>query len=375
MINRRRLISGAVALTAAGRVTRSGMATTPRSSSLTSDVSEMLMFGFAGNTIEAPSARLLAGHIAAGRVGAVVFVKENVGSREDALELVRLFSTGSTPLIAIDHEGGFVQRLRKRQGFTSIPSARSVGARFSVGEARSLYAKAAVELSAIGFNVNLAPVVDLDDPASPAIGHFERAFHSDPVTVAAYAQAFIDGFGLANIHCVLKHFPGEGHSRSDSHYSLSDISQTWSEEELEPYARMIASGRARIIMSGHLHLATIEKDPIPITLSSAAITGMLRGKLGFWGVVMTDDLDMVAVSSLMGRREAVIRAIAAGNDLLMIRNSAKSDPHLPQKISEWVQDAIHEGILSKNRIAESAERVREVKRALSHQAIRRLQSD
>jgi beta-N-acetylhexosaminidase len=134
------------------------------------------------------------------------------------------------------------------------------------------------------------------------------------------------------------------------------------EKELDPYSRMIASGRARIIMSGHLHLATIEKDRIPVTLSPSAITGLLRGKLGFSGVTMTDDLNMVAVRSLMERREAVIRAIAAGNDLLMISYLAEFDSRLPQKIAEWVQQAISEGTLSENRIAESAERVRKVKR-------------
>jgi beta-N-acetylhexosaminidase len=364
VINRRRLISSAAALTVTGRAHSSETVISPRSSSLASDIGEMLMFGFAGNTIDSSSARILATHIAAGRVGGVFFVKANVGSREDVLALVRLFSSGSTPLIAIDHEGGFVQRLGTQHGFTAIPTARSIAAGFSVGQARSLYAKAAAELSAIGFNLNLAPVVDVDDPSSPAIGHFERAFDSDPLKVATYAEAFIEGFNCAGIQCVLKHFPGGGHSRSDSHRSLPDITATWLEQELEPYSQIIASGRASVIMSGHLHLGRIDKNPIPIALSQAAITGMLRGKLGFSGVAMTDDLDMVPVSSLMERGAAVIRAIAAGNDLMMIGNSAEFDPRLPQKIADRVQQAIREGGLSENRVAESADRVRKLKRML-----------
>lgn len=311
-------------------------------------------------------------------------MKENVGSREDVSRLIRLFSAESTPLIAIDHEGGFVQRLSESQGFTPIASARSIAAALSVSQAESVYAKAAMELASLGFNLNLAPVVDLHDPASPEIGRYERAFASDPATVAAYAKAFIDGFASAGVQCALKHFPGEGHSRADTHHSFSDITSTWSEQELEPYVRLIANSRARIIMSSHVRLKAVEKEPIPITLSSAAIAGLLREKLGYSRVAMTDDLDMAATSSLMEswrrlvfraigipgpaweRSEIVIRAIAAGNDLLMIRNASGFDIDLPQKITSWVQKAIDAGTLDESHIAESAERVRRLKRGLSN---------
>jgi beta-N-acetylhexosaminidase len=383
MIGRRQLICGALGLLPAGPIKASTDEPTQSSSNLASNVGEMLMLGFAGNSVDSPSAQRLADHIEAKRVRAVVFVKENVGSREEVSRLVQLFSAKSTPLIAIDHEGGFVQRLGERHGFTTIASARAIAATLSVREAQAVYEKAATELASLGFNVNLAPVVDLHDPDCPEIGRYDRAFASDPATVAAYAEAFIDGFASTGIQCALKHFPGEGHSRIDTHHSLSDITATWSEQDIEPYLRLFATNRARIVMCSHVRLEKIEKKPIPITLSSAAVRGFLREKLGFPGVIMTDDLDMAATGGIIDpwrrllaktlgisgpareRRETVIRAIAAGNDLLMIRNASGFDADLPQKVTSWVQEAIDEGTLNEGRIAESAERVRRLKQSQS----------
>lgn len=334
---------------------------------LSADVAEMLMLSFNGRTTVSVSAQMLAAHLAAGRVGGVVFAKSNVGSRQDVIELVQLFSTSarSVPLIAIDHEGGAVQRLDEKQGFTPLPRALVVAQTLSLDQARSLYARAASELAAGGFNLNLAPVVDLHDPANPPIGHFGRAFASDPATVAAYAEAFIDGFSSANILCAPKHFPGHGHSRGDSHFELPDITSSWSEQELNPYEGLIADGRAKIIMGGHLRLATIEKEPVPTTLSYAVTHGLLREKLGFRGVIMTDSLDMDAVLGILSRRDAVIKAISAGNDILMIKNVGLFDPYLPQNVVAWVRDAIERGALHERDIADAAERVRKVKQEIA----------
>jgi beta-N-acetylhexosaminidase len=327
----------------------------------------MLMLCFIGSTTASVFAEILATHVAAGRVGGVVFDKSNVGSRQDIIELVRLFVTKapSVPLIAIDHEGGSVQRLVKKHGFTRLPSALTVAQTLSLDQARSLYAGAASELADVGFNLNIAPVVDLHDPASPEIGKFGRAFASDPQTVTAYAEAFIDAFASANILCAPKHFPGEGHSLSDSHFDLPNITSTWSEQELEPYAQLIAEGRAKFILGGHVRLATIESDPVPTTLSRAAIHGLLRDKLGFRGVVMTDSLDMDAVSNVMSRRDAVIRAISAGNDILMIKNVVPFDPFLPQNVVKWIREAIEGGILLERDIVQSADRIRQLKKAIA----------
>lgn len=334
---------------------------------LAADLAQMLILCFRGSTTGSDSALLLGAHLAAGRIGGVLFDKSNVGSREDVIDLVQLFSSSArlVPLIAIDHEGGSVQRLNKKRGFTTLPSARVVAQTLSVGEARSLYARAAVEFAGIGFNLNMGPVVDLYDPANPPIGHFGRAYDAEPEKVVAYAEAFIDAFASANVLCSPKHFPGQGLSLGDSHWGLPDITATWSERELEPYARLIADGRAKIIMGGHVRLSTIESEPVPTTLSRAATHGLLRDRLGFQGVVMTDSLDMFGVAKIVSRRDAVIKAIAAGNDILMIKNVVPFDPYLPQNVVSWVGEAIESGVLLRSDVAASADRIRKLKQEIA----------
>ena len=327
---------------------------------------EMLMLGFSGWTTWSRTAARLADHVRAGRVGGIVLVKANVGTESELSALLETFRNArSQPLIAIDHEGGVVQRLTDRHHCTPLPSARRVAQTLSPPEAQALYAKAGAEIARLGFNLNLGPVVDLYDPANPPVGQHNRAFDADPAKVSTYGQAFIDGFAQARVHCALKHFPGHGHSREDSHGGLPDITTTWSETELEPYATLIANGRARIVMGGHLRLATIEKEAVPTTLSAAVTTGLLRDKLGFQGVILTDDLDMTPVKVVGDRRAVLIKAIAAGNDILMIRNAFFAEFDLPQAAVRWVCETIDRGQLREERLAESAERIRSLKRSFA----------
>jgi beta-N-acetylhexosaminidase len=331
---------------------------------LAAAVAELLMVGFYGASSASPSARLLARQVRRGQVGAVFFVSQNIGTAEKVAGLLHLFRAGwARPLLAIDHEGGVVQRLTEAQGFTRVPAARDVAARMSPAEARSLYAQAGRELAALGFNVNLGPVVDVDEPANPAIGVFGRAYGTDPERIAAYAEAFVDGFASAGILCAAKHFPGHGGAVSDSHEGAADVSATWTEAELEPFARLIASRHAPpMVMTGHLRLDPVAPDGRPATVSAPIVTGLLRGRLGYRGVVVTDDLDMKAVSHIMGRQEAVVQAIAAGSDLLMIKNLFGYDPLMPQRAVGWVRAAIAGGLLSEEQVMEAAQRVRAIRR-------------
>lgn len=335
---------------------------------LAAAVAELLLIGFYGASSASPSARLLARQVRRGQVRAVFFVSQNVGTLDEVRGLLRLFRAGgAAPLLAIDHEGGIVQRLTEAHGMTRLPAARDVAANLSPAEARAIYAQAGGELTALGFNVNLGPVVDVDEPANPAIGSFGRAFGTDPISIAAYGEAFVDGFASAGILCAAKHFPGHGRAVSDSHDEAADISATWTEAELEPFAHLIASRHAPpMVMMGHLRLDRVAPDGRPATVSAPVVTGLLRGRLGYRGVIVTDDLDMKAVSHLMNRKEAVVQAIAAGNDLLMIKNLFGYDPLMPQRAVGWVRAAIARGLLSERQVMEAAERVRAVRRQAGH---------
>lgn len=331
---------------------------------LAAAVAELLLVGFYGTSSASPSARLLARQVRRGQVGAVFFVGQNIGTTEELTNLLRLFRGGSThPLLAIDHEGGIVQRLTTAHGFTCVPAARNVAATMSSAEARDLYGLSGRELAELGFNVNLGPVLDVDEPSNPAIGVFGRAYDTDPERIAAYGQAFVEGFASAGMLCAAKHFPGHGRSVSDSHHGVADISATWTETELEPFARLLASPHApSLVMTGHLRLDPVSPDGRPATISAPIVTGLLRQRLGYGGVVVTDDLDMGAVSHLMSRKEAFVQAIAAGNDLLMIKNLFGYDPLMPQRAVDWVRTAIAQGILSKEQVTAAADRVRAIRR-------------
>jgi beta-N-acetylhexosaminidase len=333
-------------------------------------VAELLLIGFYGASATSSSARLLALQVRRGEVGAVFFVTQNIGTADQVKELLDLFrSEGNTSLLAIDHEGGVVQRLTKAHGFTRIPAALEVASSMSLDEARTLYALAGRELAQRGFNINLGPVLDVYEPGNPAIGKSRRAYGTDPERIASYGQAFVEGFTSAGVLCAAKHFPGHGLAVSDSHDDTADITATWTEDELEPYIRLLASPNVPdIIMTGHLRLDTVAPDGRPATVSKPIVSGLLRQKLGYNGVIATDDLDMGAVSQFMNRREAFVQALVAGNDLIMIKNLFGYDPLLPRRAVGWVRAAIKQGVLTEAQVMASAERVRAIRRK-AHQSV------
>ncbi|MBN8291436.1 glycoside hydrolase family 3 protein [Rhodobacter sp. NTK016B] len=333
-------------------------------------VAELLVIGFYGATARSPSARLLARQVRRGQVGGVFFVAQNVGAIDELTGLMRLFRDDRLQtLIAIDHEGGKVQRLKKLSGLTKLPAAQIVAERLSPPEAQRLYAKAGQDLAALGFNVNLGPVLDIHDPDNPVIGKPKRAYGTDPDCIAAYAAAFVSGFASAGILCSAKHFPGHGRSVSDSHHGVADISAHWTEAELAPFARLFASAHPpAMVMMGHLRLDRLSTHGRPATLSAPIVTGLLRGTLGYAGVVITDDIDMDAIRHQMGRRCAVVRALAAGNDLIMIKNLFGYDTLLPQRAVRWVRKAINQGTLTETQIMAAAARVRAMRIQMSAKA-------
>jgi beta-N-acetylhexosaminidase len=335
----------------------------PAEAALAPDAGSLLLLGFDGDTAGAPLAAGLADAIRQGWAGGVMFHARNIGTRADFAGLVELFNgTGKQPLLATDQEGGDVQRLGTRQGFAAFPGARDVASGMTVAEAVALYAAAGAELRDIGVNFNLAPVADLDDPNNPIIGAYGRAFSADPAIVTQYAAAAISGFASAGILTAIKHFPGHGHSLGDTHEGFVDITDTYRLAELLPFRDLVAAGTAPVVMIGHL--AHRSFGHAPASLSPLAISGILRGVLGHQGAVITDDLDMDAIRNLMSLEDAVIAAVAAGNDLVILSNSVDNDPDLAQNAVNWLVRAAIDGRLIRSRITESAARVRRLKAML-----------
>jgi beta-N-acetylhexosaminidase len=236
----------------------------------------------------------------------------------------------------------------QRRAHGPWPSTRNM----NLDKAYQLDADAARELAGLGFNVNFGPVIDLNiNPANPAIGRLGRSFSADPDTVIEYASEFINAHEQSGVLTVAKHFPGHGSARTDPHYRVVDISQTWRPSELIPYQTLISGGFVDMVMVGHL----IEPDfsdagNIPASLSRRAIEERLRGELRFRGLVVTDDLNMGAIRSRYSIEQAAVMAVAAGADLI-IANDA--DPAIADHIIAAVRQAVADGKIQREQIEQA----------------------
>jgi beta-N-acetylhexosaminidase len=341
---------------------------------LDSMIGQMIMVGFLGSDEKDAGVIAVREQLAAGTIGGVVLYPENIGAPEKLASLtafLRNAKSSPVPFIAVDQEGGLVQRLTRRNGYSYFPSAFHVGRNPSFASEESairLYAGMAAELAKAGFNLNFGPVVDLNvNPGNPVIGQRGRSFGADPRTVTALARAFIIAHREAGIVTVAKHFPGHGSSHADSHKALADISKSWEEIELDPYRALAKDGLLDAVMIGHLyHPRFSDGEKVPASLSSRAVQA-LRDKddIGFDGVVVSDDLEMGAVREAYSIEERVIKAINAGTDLIVFSNITERDNELGPKLHQIVADAVRDGRISRVKIEKAYGKIRLLKRRLA----------
>jgi beta-N-acetylhexosaminidase len=258
-----------------------------------------------------------------------------------------------------------VQRLSAKKGFKAYPTARTVARLYKPDKAHRLYKSMAQELARAGFNLNYGPVVDLNlNRSNPVIGRPGRSYGADPKKVLAYAQAFIAAHREANVLTSIKHFPGHGSSWTDSHKEFVDLSKTWKEIELEPYRALARAGAIDTVMVGHLYHPAFSTDQrLPATLTSTAIEGWIRGKLGFQGVVITDDLEMGAIRRYHKLPDTLVKAVLGGNDILMFSSSG-SDPNFVPRATKILRDAVENGTIPRQRIADAYRRIVALKQRL-----------
>lgn len=295
---------------------------------------QLVLVGFQGDSVDAAGVAAVREQIAAGQVGSVMFLRVNVESLDAVRAMNAAFLAARPdlpPFTTLDQEGGQINRLSSAVGFGQIPSAEGMTGR-PVEEAEAIYADLAQRLSAHGFTVNFGPVVDLNlNRANPIIARYERAFSPDPDIVTAYGSAFVRGHRAAGMATALKHFPGHGSSADDTHDGFVDVTGLWQPEELEPYRRLIADDLVDMIMVAHIFNADYageEPLQLPASLSPEWIEGVLRGELGYDGVVISDDMQMGAVRQFFDMRETIVRSVMAGNDILLFSNTADYRPEL-----------------------------------------------
>ena len=299
---------------------------------------QMIVVGFQGKGVDDPAVKALRAELAAGRLGGVMYLKTNVQSLDAVSAMNAAFRAASPallPFITLDQEGGAVERLTKDVGFTEIPNAAAVAKADTPAEAETLYSTMATAIAELGFTVNFGPVADINlNPNNQIIAKFGRAFGTDAATVASYDQAFIDAHHQAGLLTALKHFPGHGSSTGDSHEGFVDITETWTDQELDPYRTLIAQDYADFVMVGHLYHAGYADNgtQTPASLSRQWISGVLRETLGFKGVIISDDLEMGAIREHYDLHDTVTLAVRAGMDVLLFSNTAKYHAGLGREI-------------------------------------------
>ena len=309
-------------------------------------VDRCLLLGFEGQTAPERIRRL-----AADGLGGVVLFADNLGEPDDVARLIAtLRSERPELLVALDEEGGTVTRLEARHG-SSFPDSLTLGTVDDVRLTRAVAGSIAGTLAAVGANVNLAPVVDVNsNPANPVIG--VRSFGADPRKVAAHGVAFVEGTQDRGVAACAKHFPGHGDTTVDSHFGLPRIGrdvQQLQEVELVPFRAAIEAG-VEAVMTAHICFSAL--DDAPATLSRRIVTGLLREELGFSGVVMTDALEMGAIAQSVGVAQGAVRSLQAGADLLCIGTEAtQEDARLA------LRAAARDGSLPLERLEEAASRV------------------
>ena len=302
--------------------------------------------------------------ISDGKMGGILLFEKNIATLHSFTGLHTLIETlqkkSAIPLfISIDEEGGKVHRLKEKYGFVSMPSAQQLGALNNIDSTDFYNQQLTKELSELGINLNYAPCLDLAiNPKNTVLVTKERCFSSDPDIVTRHAQACIDAHHNHGILTAVKHFPGHGSSTGDSHLGLVDVSDTWHEIELAPYRRLIEKGKIDIIMTAHI-MNTKWDTAYPATLSAKVVTGMLRGRLHFQGVIVSDDMQMYAISKNYGFEHAITLAVNAGVDMLMFGNNvtANEKPLTAGEIHRTIKKLVLDGKINYQRINESYRRI------------------
>ncbi len=265
-------------------------------------------------------------------------------------------------LIAVDQEGGVVRRLKEKDGFPPTVSHARLG-QLNNPDSTAYYGDIiARSIAVVGINVNFAPVLDLNvNPQNPVIGKLERSISADPAAVERHAEILINAHHERGLLCAVKHFPGHGSSRDDSHEGFVDVSDTWTNRELEPFAALVRKGLCDLVMTAHIYNKQL--DPVyPATLSAAIIDGILRKRLGFSGVVITDDMMMKAITDQYGLETAIEKSVNAGADILLFGNNSYTfDPDIVRKSFTTLRSLVESGRISMERIDESWRRIQLLK--------------
>jgi beta-N-acetylhexosaminidase len=343
--------------------------------SLEEKIGTMLMVGFMGTS--APVNSQICQDIREYNLGGVILFDvnplnkkkpKNFYSKEQVRNLTSQLQSCSRDgklLIAVDQEGGRVQRLKRKYGFYGkFPRATDVSKMNDIN-IRNHYTNMARELRSVGINYNLAPDVDLAiNKRNKVIYKLGRSFGANPQAVAKYSTIFINAMRSEGVITSVKHFPGHGSSLGDTHKGFVDVTKLWKWKELEPYKILTNQGSIDTVMVAHVFNKKLDRQ-YPATLSSKTVNGLLRKKFGFDGVVITDDLQMGAINKKYGLRNTLKLAIRAGDDILLFGNQLSQKSMVStKKLVNTIKSLIKNREISIASIDKSNERIEMLKQSI-----------
>jgi beta-N-acetylhexosaminidase len=342
--------------------------------SLRQKIGQLFIVGFHGMHEKDPWVCDLSDQITAGDVGGVILFSYNIQDSPQLKELtgfLRTLDRDHKLLISVDQEGGRIQRLSPAQGFQGFPTA-AVLAQQSVEDVVRTYRAMAHEMVTHGINLDFAPCVDMNPEGytCPVIGGLDRTYGSTARDVVAYAGAMIDAFHAEHLLNVIKHFPGHGSAKGDSHAGFVDVTDHWNEKELIPFYELTQHKRVDMVMTAHIFNAHL--DPISPATFSKPTLDLLRNA-GYEGIIISDDVHMGAIQDHYDIVDATLQALCAGCDMIILSNNkaaaigvetfVPSVETLPMLVDALVS-AVQKGTLSESRVDEAYRRVLKLKKHL-----------
>lgn len=323
-------------------------------------IGQLVLYSMEGNTLDQETLNTLRDY----KIGNIIHFGNNVTGFDDAkalnarlCEVISENCSGVMPLISVDHEGGRVMRFSR--DFTWFPSSMALGAIDDPALTRSVGRAMGTELRAAGFNLSLGPVADvLANTENPAGG--VRMYGSDEKLVARHTVQLASGLQESGVMACVKHFPGSGNTAQDSHYFLPSVDSTMerlNQVELVPFCEAFANDCSDALMTTHILFPNIEPDPVPATMSPVILTGLLRNKLGFKGIIITDGIHMKAIADHYGVENGCIAAINAGADLICLGSGGAGYQESQKSCLEAMYQAALSGKLSMARVDEAVSRI------------------
>ncbi|WP_258102955.1 glycoside hydrolase family 3 protein [Marinoscillum sp. MHG1-6] len=306
-----------------------------------------------------------------GYAGGIILFEKNISNSNPRQNLKTIIADAQDkspiPLfVSVDEEGGRVTRLKTKYGFPKTVTAQYLGRVDNLDSTQYYVRQTASTLKALGFNLNYAPSVDVNiNPQNPIIGRIGRSYSSDYLGVVKHAGEVVKIHKEYGVATALKHFPGHGSSKSDTHLGVADVTDTWNIEEIYPYKMLIDSGNVTMIMTAHIVNGIIDEQKLPGTLSYKVVTELLRNILGYNGVVISDDMQMGAIRKEFGIGKALELSINAGVDIVMFANNVPGSEMVSAgEIHKIIKAKVTNNQISVSRIQESYQRIMNLKRDL-----------